>query len=330
MSVALAVHGHFYQPPRENPWTEEVPVEPSAAPYHDWNSRIEAECYRPNAFARIVDDHGLVVAIVNNYELLSFNIGPTLAAWLERHAPVTYARILQADRERHTALAQPYHHTILPLASPRDLRTQIRWGLADFAHRFGRPAEGVWLPEAAVNDDVLAALVEEGVRFTILGPHQAVEPPPPGEAGWWPHPDGSGRGLAVVFFDGPLSHDVAFGLATSSAQALVDRAVAAAPAGGLVVVATDGETFGHHQPYTERAIAYALAVEAPARGAATPSIAAWLAEHPPTRTVQVRESAWSCAHGVGRWKEDCGCSARSNPRPSSPSTAGRVPTSSKP
>jgi hypothetical protein len=313
MSVHLAVHGHFYQPPRENPWTEEVPVEPSAAPFHDWNARIEAESYRPNAFARIVDDHGMVVAIVNNYALLGFNLGPTLAAWLERHAAVTYGRMLAADAEVGTAIAQAYHHSILPLATGRDARTEIRWGLADFEHRFGRRAEGIWLPETAVNDDVLALLVDEGLAYTILGPQQAATPVAPGASAWWEHPDGSGRRLALVFFDGPLSHDVAFGLASTSAQALVDRAEAAAPRGGLVVVATDGETFGHHHPFTERAIAYALAVEAPRRELEVGPIAAWLAAHPPVTTVAIRESAWSCAHGVGRWQSDCGCSTGGRP-----------------
>ena len=213
----FAVHGHFYQPPRENPWTEEMPVEPSAAPFHDWNERIEAECYRPNAFARIVDDHGMVVAIVNNYSLLGFNVGPTLAAWLARHAPATYDRMVAADRDAGTAIAQAYHHPILPLATRRDMRTEIRWGLADFEHRFGRRAEGIWLPESAVNDEVLAVLVEEGVGFTILGPQQAAEPVEPGATAWWEHPDASGRRIALVFFDGPLSHDVAFGLASTSA-----------------------------------------------------------------------------------------------------------------
>ena len=309
----FAVHGHFYQPPRENPWTEEMPVEPSAAPFHDWNARIEAECYRPNAFARIVDDHGMVVAIVNNYSLLGFNVGPTLAAWLARHAPATYERMVVADGDAGTAIAQAYHHSILPLATRRDVRTEIRWGLADFEHRFGRRAEGIWLPESAVNDEVLAVLVEEGVGFTILGPQQATDPVGPGTTAWWEHPDASGRRIALVFFDGPLSHDVAFGLAGTSVHALVDRAQAAAPDGGLVVVATDGETFGHHHPFTERAVAYALAVEAPQRGLGVGAIARWLEDHPPASTATVRESAWSCAHGVGRWRTDCGCSTGGRP-----------------
>src|SRR3954471_4775029 len=171
--VRLVVHGHFYQPPRENPWTEEVAREPSAAPFHDWNERIAAESYRPNAYARVTDDRGRVVALVDNYEHISFDMGPTLLSWVERHQPDLYSRMIAADAVSGGGMAQAFGHIILPLCNERDLRTQIRWGLADFAHRFGRPADGMWLPEAAVNDEVLAALAEEGVRFTVLAPDQA-------------------------------------------------------------------------------------------------------------------------------------------------------------
>src|SRR3954466_2041617 len=174
MDRALVVHGHFYQPPRENPWTETVAQEPSAAPAHDWNERITAECYRPNGWARILDDRGRVVAVVDNYAHLSFNVGPTLLSWLEAHAPDVLARMVEGDRLGHGAIAQAYNHMILPLASEHDVRTQVRWGLADFRLRFGRESEGIWLPETAVNDDVLRVLAEEGVRFTILAPNQAL------------------------------------------------------------------------------------------------------------------------------------------------------------
>jgi hypothetical protein len=309
--IHLAVHGHFYQPPRENPWTEDVPVEPSAAPYHDWNERITAEAYRPNAHARIVDDRGRVMAIVNDYELLSFNIGPTLASWLETHHPDLYALVLDADRRCGSAIAQAYNHMILPLATERDIRTQVRWGLADFQRRFGRRAAGLWLPETAVNDVVLRVLVEEGVGFTILAPSQADRPVEPGRVYRWTHPGGAGH-VAVVFYDGPLSHDLAFGIGSQPASTFVERAMAAAP-DGLVVLATDGETFGHHHRFGERAIAYALAVEGPRRGVATGPIAAWVRQHRPAESIGVVESAWSCAHGVGRWARDCGCSSGGQP-----------------
>jgi hypothetical protein len=305
--VQLAVHGHFYQPPRENPWTETVPVEPSAAPYHDWNERITAEAYRPNARARILDDRGRVIAIVNDYALMSFNLGPTLAAWLAEHHPDVYEMIIGADRSAATAIAQAYNHLILPLANERDIHTQVRWGLADFEYRFGRKASGLWLPETAVSDAVLAVLVEEGVQFTILAPSQADGPVAAGRAYRWEHPEGRGS-VALVFYDGPLSHDIAFGIGSLPASALVERATHAVD-NGLVVVATDGETFGHHHRFAERAVAYALAVEAPRRHVETGPIEPWLRAHPPKETVGVRESAWSCAHGLGRWQRDCGCSA---------------------
>lgn len=347
--LRLVVHGHFYQPPRENPWTEEVSREPSAAPYHDWNARITAECYRPNAYARIVDERGRLVDIVDNYELMSFDMGPTLLSWVERHEVDTYRRMVAADQVGHGGVAQGFGHLILPLCNERDQRTQVRWGLADFRHRFGREAAGIWLPEAAVNDDVLAVLADEGVRFTILAPGQAshVRPigssdsdsggddaPGPGpeggggDPGWadvsdgsidttrvyrWNHPAGDGRGVDIVFYHGGISHDLAFSLSALSSQEFVDRVEAAAPEGGLVTVATDGETFGHHHHYGDRLLAYALAVEAPRRDVEVTNAARFVAANPAEHEVRVKESSWSCAHGVGRWREDCGCSTGGGP-----------------
>ena len=324
--TALVLHGHFYQPPRENPWTEVVPVERSAAPFHDWNERITAECYRPNGWARILDEHGAVVAIVSNYERLSFNMGPTLLSWLAEHHPTVYERILDADRATGRAIAQAYGHAILPLCDDHDLRTHIRWGIADFRRRFGRDPVGMWLPETAVDDRVLTALADAGIRFTILAPGQAVATRALGDAEWidvadggidtrrayrWCHPDRDGVGVDLVFYDGPLSHDVAFGALAS--QALIARSVASAHDGGLVCVATDGETFGHHHKFADRGVAYGLAVEAGRRGVATPNLAEWLDDHPPTDEVRVQLSAWSCAHGVDRWRADCGCHTGGEP-----------------
>ncbi len=283
-----------------------MPVEPSAAPFHDWNARITDECYRPNAFARILDNHGRTLAIVNNFELMSFNVGPTLATWLEEHAPDVHRRMVEADAAAGTAIAQAYHHAILPLSDARDRRTEIRWGIADFQHRFGRRPDGMWMPETAVNDDVLADLAEEGITFTIIAPGQLASAPEPGRSYRWS--DDAGHSMSLVVYDGPLSHDVAFGLGGQSAQALVERAVSSVPHGAMACVATDGETFGHHHKFTERAVAYALAVEAPRRGLTVGSLAKWLRRHPPRDTIKVVESAWSCAHGVGRWSADCGCS----------------------
>ena len=327
MDRYICLHGHFYQPPRENPWLETVEMQDSAYPYHDWNERITAECYRPNGWARILDDQGRIVAIVDNYERLSFNVGPTLMSWLGEHAPETYARIVDADRAGRRAIAQGYGHAILPLCNDRDLRTQVRWGLADFRHRFGRPADGMWLPETAVDDRTLAVLAEEGVGFTILAPGQIAAVRDGGADWWtpgdgdapgralpgtarWRHPDAPDLGVDLVIYDGPISHDVAFGGFPS--QVVVERIVGR---GGddLVSVACDGETFGHHHHYADRGVAYALTVEADRRGVALPRIADRLADHPPRHEARVRTSAWSCAHGVGRWIEDCGCHTGGEP-----------------
>jgi len=325
---SLVVHGHFYQPPRENPWTEELGREASAAPYHDWNARIDAECYRPNGVARVFDDQGRVVDIVNNYANLSFDVGPTLLSWLEANDRVTYRRILEADADGHRGMAQGWGHVILPLANDRDLRTQVRWGLIDFEHRFGRRAEGMWLPEAAVDDRVMAVLAEEGVAFTVLAPGQArrVRRLGAGAASWrdvsggavdtsrpyrWLHPDGSGRGVDVVFYDGGLSHSLAFELGTLSSRALLDTVTSRKE--GLVTIAADGETFGHHQRWGERLAAHALTVEAPQRGVEVTSVAAYLRAIRPRHEVEVALSSWSCAHGVSRWEDDCGCSTGGQP-----------------
>ena len=328
MAVQIAVHGHFYQPPRENPWTKRIDPQPSAAPFHDWNERVHAEAYRPNAFARIPSSDGQIA--VNNFERMSFNVGPTLLRWMEHADDETYRAILDADgasraRLGHgNAIAQAFHHTILPLGSVRDARTQVRWGLADFRHRFGRDAAGMWLPETAADDDTLAVLIEEGVQFTILAPGQAGEWRAPG-AEWisvneepidprvpyrYEHRDGSGRSLALFFYDGDIAHSIAFGDAVSSAERFVDLFEARVVDAGLVHAATDGETYGHHHVFTDLGLAYALFVEAEQRGIEVTNYAAFLEAHPPERDVRLRPGAtsWSCAHGVERWRADCGCS----------------------
>ena len=312
MPGTLIVHGHFYQPPRENPWTEEVSVERSAAPAHDWNERITAECYRPNGWARVVDERGRVAAIVDNYEHLSFNMGPTLLSWLAGHHPAVYDRILEADARGGGAIAQAYNHMILPLATERDVRTQVRWGLADFEARFGRMAAGMWLPETAVNDAVLAVLAEEGVAFTILAPSQAEDEIDAREPYRWTHPDGV-RGVDILFYDGALSHDLAFSLSGLTSEELVRRVAAAAGDEGIVVVATDGETFGHHHKFADRTLAFAFDSAAAAAGVSVANAAEVLRDRRPVDEVRIRESSWSCVHGVGRWREDCGCHTGGQP-----------------
>ena len=341
--VHVCVHGHFYQPPRENPYLEAVERQPSAAPFHDWNERILHECYRPNAFARILNDRGEVLHVVNNYEHISFNIGPTLMSWLERHDIETYRRILDADRascdrnDGHgNAIAQVYNHIILPLANGRDKLTQVRWGIADFQRRFGRDPEGIWLAETGVDYDTLRVLIECGIRFTILAPSQVERCRPMGHenggSDTWQEvgggqidpnrpyrcyvpglPDGQNY-IDIFFYDGPISRDMGFGEVLASSYDFADRlgqAVRGDRVGEqaqVISVATDGETFGHHRGGAEKTLAYALHQEFPQRGWCVTNLAHYLHLHPPTWEAELKPvTAWSCAHGVDRWQDDCGC-----------------------
>ncbi len=274
MTRWVCVHGHFYQPPRENPWLEVIEPQPSAAPYPDWNARITAECYRPNSAARIVDGDGRIVGIVDNYQHMSFNVGPTLMSWLELHAADVHAALIAADRAalarlgHGAAMAQAYGHLILPLASRRDKVTQVRWGVADFRHRFGRAPRGMWLPECAVDVDTLEVLAEEGVAFTVLAPRQAARWRAPGGA-WqlgpiethrvYRCPLPSGRSVDLFFYDGPIAQAVAFERLLTDGGALAERLLSSARGDGLGHIATDGETYGHHHRYGDMALAWALA-----------------------------------------------------------------------
>ncbi len=326
MNRFVCIHGHFYQPPRENPWTGEVDEEVTARPYHDWNERITAECYAPNGQA-------VAGGLSASYSRMSFNFGPTLVAWLEANARETYRSILAADRasrERFSghgsALAQAYNHAILPLANRRDKVTQVVWGIRDFERRFGRRPEGMWLPETAVDDETLEVLAEQGVAFTILSPSQAAAVREPGASEWreveasgidprepYRVPLPSGRSIAVFFYDGALSHALAFGeLARDGgelAQALLSRfSEHAEPQ--LVHVATDGETYGHHFPGGDRALAEALEAIEGSGFARLTNYGESLERFPPRREARVvPNTSWSCAHGVARWSDDCSCSA---------------------
>ena len=331
----IAIHAHFYQPPREDPWTGKVPHQPGAAPFHDWNERVHAESYRPNTQVLIPRSDG-GEDVVNNFQRLSFNVGPTLLSWMERADPETYRRILEADRaslERlghGNGIAQAFHHTILPLSPLRDVRTQVRWGLADFRFRFGREAEGIWLPETAANDDVLSVLIDEGVTFTILAPNQASRwrerdgswQTPPVDTRLphrYLHPDNSGRALTIFFYDGNIAKAIAFERAAASAEGLLgmfEDAVDDHAEPFLVHAATDGETYGHHHRFTDLGLGYALFVEAERRGIEVTNYGAFLDDHAAEREVNVvggEGSSWSCAHGVGRWRRDCGCSTGGEP-----------------
>lgn len=310
---SVVLHGHFYQPPRENPWTNEVPVERSAAPFHDWNERVHDECYRAVAAARVLDGDGRIAAVVNTLEWISWDAGPTLLSWLAREAHDTYRAFLEADarsvsRLGHgNALAAPYHHVILPLASRRDKVTEVRWGITDFRRRFGREPEGMWLPEAAVDTETLEVLAAEGIRFTVLGPGQVEEAPPRGLPGRIRLP--SGREIAVFVYDGGLSHDVAFGLLLKDAHAWARRmAEDGGPERRLASLATDGETFGHHHRWGDLALAASVLAVRERPDVRLENYASFLERNPPeTGLTLVEPSSWSCAHGVERWRSECGC-----------------------
>lgn len=282
MERYICIHGHFYQPPRENPWLEDIEVQDSAYPFHDWNERITAECYAPNTVSRILDGEGRIVNLPNNYAKISFNFGPTLLSWLASKAPETYEAILAADRMSQknfsghgSALSQAYNHMIMPLANRRDKYTQVRWGLRDFEFRFGRRPEGMWLPETAVDLETLDIMAESGIRFTILCPHQAKQVRPVGQGDWMDVSDGridptmayalllpSGRQINLFFYDGPISRGAAFEGLLSRGENLAQRLTGAFTEERqwpqLVHIATDGETYGHHQHFGDMALTYAL------------------------------------------------------------------------
>ena len=327
----FCIHGHFYQPPRENPWTGEVEEEEGAHPYHDWNERITEECYAPNTSSPVLDEALRVREFVDNYSRMSFDFGPTLLSWLERRYGEVYRAILEADRvsrERFSghgsALAHPYAHSILPLDSPRERRAQVLWGIRDFRRRFGREPEGMWLPETAVNLETLELLAERGIRFTVLAPHQAARVREIGRREWREVSGGrvdptmpylcrlpSGRSLSLFFYHGGLSFGVAFGGLLHSGEELARRILGSfspRPGPQLVHLATDGESYGHHHRFGDMALAYCFRY-LEARGEARPTVyGEYLERHPPTHEVQILENtSWSCAHGLERWRRDCGC-----------------------
>lgn len=331
MSRYVCIHGHFYQPPRENPWLGEVELEDEAYPYHDWNERITAECYAPNTASRILDAERRIIDIVNNYEKISFDFGPTLLSWMESHAPDVYRVIIEADRQSRdrfsghgSAIAQVYNHVIMPLANTRDKRTQVIWGIRDFEYRFGRKPEGMWLAETAVDLETLDILAEHGIEFTILAPHQAKRVRGKGEVAWHDVKGGkvdsrmpyrcmlpSGRMIALFFYDGPVSRDVPFGGLLKSGENLASRLVGVFSEGEepqLAHIATDGESYGHHHRFGDMALAYTLNHIESNNLAAITNYGEHLEKYPPAWVVEIFENtSWSCAHGVERWKNDCGC-----------------------
>jgi alpha-amylase/alpha-mannosidase (GH57 family) len=342
----VCIHGHFYQPPRENPWLETVEVQDSAAPYHDWNDRITAECYAPNGASRITNKEDEIIRIMNNYARMSYNFGPTLLSWLLDKAPRTYRMILDADKvsaQRYSghgsAMAQVYNHLIMPLASRRDALTQIRWGIADFESRYGRKPEGMWLAETAVNRSVLDLMAQEGIKFTVLAPIQCAQvrtlptgdpgAPEAAEAPWtWTanasvdptHPYlvrlDEGRSITVFFYDGPNSRAIAFeGLLNSGVdfgKRLLSGFHSTLPGDPEVAqishVATDGESYGHHHKHGEMALSYAMHWIEEGSSAKLTNYGEFLEKFPPKWEAEVAEdTSWSCVHGVERWRSNCGC-----------------------
>jgi len=333
----VCIHGHFYQPPRENPWLEAIELQDSAYPYHDWNARIDAECYAPNSASRVLDPDGRIERIVNNYSRISFNVGPTLLAWMQDYSLETYQLIIDADREsaarysgHGSAMAQCYNHMIMPLANRRDKYTQVRWGVYDFVHRFGRQPEGMWLPETAVDSETLDILAEHGIKFTVLSPYQARRVRAR-RKNWTDVSGGridpsmaykfrtpSHRKIAIFFYDGPVSRAVAFERLLDRGEFLAERLLGLFSSSRtwpqLAHIATDGETYGHHHHHGEMALSYALKYIEDRGTARLTNYGEFLELHPPKHEVQIWENtAWSCTHGVERWNSSCGCSSGGRP-----------------
>lgn len=333
--VFLAIHGHFYQPPRENPWLEAVELQPSALPCHDWNERVNNECYAPNSVSKVVNHKNEVMSIVNNYEYMSFNFGPTLLSWMEEFAPTAYERIIKADIksvEDHNghgnAIAQVYNHMIMPLANELDKQTQVKWGIKDFEYRFGRKPEGMWLAETAVDDDTLRVLEENGIKFTILSPFQAKCVKKIDENNWqdvsWGNIDPArsyryyiksapGKFIDLFFYDGAISKSVAFDELLTDGNKFLKRLQDGISYDRnypqLVNIATDGESYGHHTKFGDMALAFVMAMKVKDSGFTVTNYAEYLDKYRSDWQVQIKDvSSWSCSHGVGRWCEDCGCS----------------------
>jgi alpha-amylase/alpha-mannosidase (GH57 family) len=330
----VCIHGHFYQPPRENPWLETVETQDTAAPYHDWNERVCAECYSTNGAARIVNAKNQITSIVNNYEHMSFNFGPTLLSWLKENAPRTYRMVLDGERRSRknfnghsSAMAQVFNHIILPLANRRDRITQIRWGIADYQDNYGAPPEGMWLAETAADSESLELMAQNGIKFTVLAPHQCKRIRPLKEnstEAWTDTNDASvdtthpylvrfpsGASIAVFFYDGPTSRAIAFEGLLNSGEFFAARLKAGFKNSSqpqLVHVATDGESYGHHHKHGEMALAYTLRLLEEDESVNLTNYGSFLEMFPPQFEAEIVENtSWSCAHGIERWRSDCGC-----------------------
>ena len=327
MKKYLCIHGHFYQPPRESAWLEEIEMQDSATPFHDWNERITHECYRPNSTSRILNDQDRIIDIVNNYSKISFNFGPTLLSWMEQHEPDVYAAILKADRMSMeyfggygSAMAQVYNHIIMPLANARDQQSQVIWGLQDFKSRFGREAEGMWLAETAVNIQTLEVLADHGIKFTVLAPRQAHRFRKLGGSEWTNGIDSkrhyvcqlpSGKKIVLFFYDGERSQEVAFNGLLKNGREFAESLVSSfddRKEPQLVHIATDGESYGHHHRHGDMALAFCCRyVEAKGLAQLT-NYSQFMHLIEAEYEVEIRENtSWSCFHGIERWRSNCGC-----------------------
>lgn len=327
MNKFICIHGHFYQPPRENPWLEAITYQETAHPFHDWNERINAECYAPNTRARILDGKGFITEMLNNYSRISFDFGPTLLSWMETNTPDTYQAILDADQISQgkfsghgSAMAQCYSHMIMPLANSRDKYTQVYWGIRDFEFRFKRLPEGMWLPETAVDLDTLEVMADMGIRFTVLAPHQASQfAIQRGRSGRKEALDicqpylvtlAGGKSINVFFYNGPLSQSLAFKNILQDGKYLAETLLKEnhADQPRLLSVATDGETYGHHHKFGDMALAFALQYIDDQSDSRLTNFAEYLEKFPPEREIKINErTSWSCEHGVERWNSHCGC-----------------------
>lgn len=329
----LCIHGHFYQPPRENAWLETIERQDSAAPFHDWNARIAAECYGPNAVARVLNDKGELVRLVNNYAHISFNFGPTLLSWMQENAPQVYQAVLDSDKQSRqlfgghgSAIAQVYNHIIMPLANGRDKETQVKWGLYDFKTRFGRDAEAMWLAETACNTETLEVLAAHGLKYVILAPGQCARVRKMGQKQWTDVSGAkvdpkraylcnlpSGKKIALFFYDGPVSQGIAFSDTLKSGENLVNRLIGTYSddkGPQLVHIATDGETYGHHQKFADMALASCLEIIQDMPDVQLTVYGEFLEKYPPEYEAEIIENtSWSCFHGVERWRSDCGCNS---------------------
>lgn len=337
MKKYVCIHGHFYQPPRENAWLDAIERQESAHPYHDWNARISAECYAPNGSARILMDDKRIISILNNYSNISFNFGPTLLSWLEKNDHRAYLKILEADiisqakyNGHGNAIAQVYNHIIMPLANRRDKIIQIIWGIEDFKKRFNRQPEGMWLAETAVDTETLELLAENNIRFTILAPRQAKAVRPMRTEKWkellqeseldtsrsYICELPSGNSITIFFYHGELAREVAFNGILNSGKNFAKKITSSFPErdAALINIATDGESYGHHHKHGDMALADCLDSLLKNDTIEIINYGAFAARFPAEYAVQIQEnSSWSCVHGVERWRSDCGCSDGAHP-----------------